>query len=71
MNAYERHATMLAERLMDRARDDVDLESASMLRKLGRVYAVSCEVVRARTHDQSKAAYAELVNLINGRDSNE
>lgn len=63
----EQLANQLADRLMDRARDEVDLDTAVLLRKLGRVYAVSKEVVRAKTHEQSKAAYAELVDLMSGK----
>lgn len=57
----------LADRLLERARDDDDVKTAAVLRRLGRVYDVAFEVVRARTHEQSKAAYAELVDLMRGK----
>ena len=68
MELIERVANQIADRLLDRARDEVDLDAAALLRKLGRTHAVAYEVVRAKTHEQSKAAYAELVDLMNGKD---
>ena len=38
-----------------------------MLRKLGRVHQVAYEMVWARTHEQSKAAYVEMIDLIKGK----
>lgn len=67
MELIERVANQIADRLLDRARDEVDLDAAALLRKLGRTHAVAYEVVRAKTHEQSKAAYAELVDLMNGK----
>lgn len=67
MEFMERVANQLADRLLDRARDEVDLDAATLLRKLGRTHAVAHEVVRAKTHEQSKAAYAELVDLMSGK----
>lgn len=57
----------LAERLFDRARDEYDIEAAALLRKLGRVHQVAHEMVWARTHEQSKAAYVEMIDLIKGK----
>lgn len=67
MHSIESRATRLADMLLDRARDEGDIEAATLLRKLGRTYAVAYEVVRAKTHEHSKAAYAELVDLMNGK----
>lgn len=60
-------ADRLADYLLEHARSDLDLDAARALRKLGRVYEVAFEVVHAKTHDHSKAAYAELVDLIKGK----
>ena len=51
----------------DCARSELDNEAASLLRELGRVYDVAYEMVYARTHEQSKAAYAEMIDLIKGK----
>lgn len=67
MQMMERLANQLADRLLERARDELDLDAAALLRKLGRTHAVAYEVVRAKTHEQSKAAYAELVDLMRGK----
>lgn len=67
MHSIEEKAAQLADMLLDRARDQGDLEAATLLRKLSRTYAVAYEVVRSKTHEQSKAAYAELVDLMNGK----
>ena len=63
MKAAETHA----ERLLERARDGHDTEAAALLRKLGRVYSVAHEMVWANTHQQSKAAYCEMIDLIKGK----
>ena len=60
-------ADKLADYLLEHAHSDLDLDAARALRKLGRVYEVAFEVVHAKTHDHSKAAYAELVDLIKGK----
>ena len=67
MHPIEQRAEKLADMLLDRARDEGDIEAAAILRKLGRSYAVAFEVVRAKSHEQSKAAYAELVDLMTGK----
>lgn len=56
-----------ADRLLDRARDEHDIEAAALLRKLGRVHQVAREMVWAKTHEQSKAAYVEMIDLIKGK----
>lgn len=67
MHPIEEKAFALAEALLDRARDKQDVETATLLRRMGRVYAVAHEVATARTHEQSKAAYAELVDLMKNK----
>ncbi len=48
-------------------RDDMDFEIAAALRKYQRVYEVAYEMVWARTHEHSKAAYLEMIDLIKGK----
>lgn len=59
-----RDADILADRMLDRARDEDDIRAASLLRQLGRVHDVARKVVKAKTHQQSQAAYDELVELM-------
>jgi hypothetical protein len=63
MKNFER----LASYLDDNARSELDNEAAALLRKLGRVADVAHEMVWARTHEQSKAAYIEMIDLIKGK----
>lgn len=60
-------AEKLAEYLLNNARSELDIEAATLLRKLGRVYDVAYEMVKARTHEHSKAAYVEMVDLMKGK----
>jgi hypothetical protein len=62
-----RAAERLADMLLDRARDEYDTEAATLLRRLDRVHQVAYEMVWARTHEQSKAAYIEMIDLIKGK----
>ena len=57
----------LAKFIEDTATDPRHNEAAKMMRKLADIADVAAEVVRAKTHDHSKAAYAELVDLIKGK----
>jgi hypothetical protein len=59
----------LAKFIEDHATDPIHSEAAKMMRKLADIADVAAEVVRAKTHDHSKAAYAELVDLIKGKPS--
>ncbi len=63
MKQYEK----LAQVLEDNARSELDNEAAAMLRRLGRTYEVAYEMVYARTNEQSKAAYVEMIDLIKGK----
>lgn len=67
MQQIESKVNRLADALLDRARDELDLEAATYLRSLGRLHAVANEMVRAKTHQQSVAAYAEMIDLIKGK----
>jgi len=62
-----RAAEKLADILLDRARDEYDTEAAALLRRLDRVHQVAYEMVWAKTHEQSKAAYVEMIDLIKGK----
>ena len=62
-----RAAEKLADILLDRARDEYDTEAAALLRRLDRVHKVAYEMVWAKTHEQSKAAYIEMIDLIKGK----
>lgn len=57
----------LAEWLESHPRDKLDLEAAAMIRKLERVYAAAFDMVYARTDVASRAAYAEMKDLIRGK----
>jgi len=61
-------AEQLAVMLEENARYDEDLETAMLLRRLYEVYEVACEVVYAKTHPESKAAYSKMIDVI-GRGS--
>ena len=57
----------LARFLEESARFPEHNEAAAVLRKLGRVYEVAYEMVWAKTHEHSKAAYLEMHDLIKGK----
>lgn len=57
----------LAHWLESKSRGQADLDAANMIRKMERVYAAAFDMVYARTDVASKAAYAELVHLIKGK----
>jgi len=60
-------ADQLALHLDDAARSALDNDAAALLRKLGRVYDVAYEMVYAKTHEHSRAAYMEMIDLIKGK----
>jgi hypothetical protein len=60
-------ANKLANHLDDNARSELDNEAAALLRELSRVYAVAYEMVYAHTHEHSKNAYVEMIDLIKGK----
>ncbi len=57
----------LADYLDDNARSAMDNEAATALRKLSELYKVAHEMVMAKTHEHSKAAYVEMIDLIKGK----
>jgi len=65
--SIRRRAIRLANGLEEAPRTEDDLEVAKILRQLVRVHEVAHEVVLAKTHEASKAAYCELVDLVKGK----
>lgn len=57
----------LAEYLDDHARSEMDNAAAAALRKYAVLFKVANEMVMARTHEASKAAYCEMIDLIKGK----
>ncbi len=62
-----KNADKLSDYLYENARSPLDTDAAQLLRKLGRLFDVAYELVHAKTHDHSKATYAELVDMIKGK----
>lgn len=63
---HKRKALDLAAYLRNLPRDEKDLEAAKMLEEMAEVYEVAKEMVFARTDSHSRAAYAEMIDLIKG-----
>jgi len=57
----------LADYLDDNARGEMDNEAAQALRKFSDLFKVAHEMVTAKTHEHSKAAYLEMMDLIRGK----
>jgi hypothetical protein len=57
----------MADRLREHPRGEEDLDTAAAIEKLATVFFVAREVVVAGTHEQSMAAYRELIDLIKGK----
>lgn len=57
----------LADYLDDNARSEMDNEAANALRKYSALFKVAHEMVLARTHEASRAAYLEMIDLIKGK----
>lgn len=57
----------LAEYLDDNARNELDNAAAAALRKYSVLFKVAHEMVSAKTHEHSKAAYVEMIDLIKGK----
>lgn len=57
----------LATYLEDNARSEMDNEAAAALRKYSMLFKVAHEMVMAKTHEHSKAAYCEMIDLIKGK----
>ena len=56
----------LADYLEDNARSEMDTEAAAALRKYNQLSKAAHEMVTANTHEHSKAAYVEMIDLIKG-----
>lgn len=63
----KRRAFELAEYLRHMPRGEKDLEIARLLEQMSQICEVAREVVYAKTHEHSKASYAELIDLIKGK----
>ncbi len=61
-----RRAERLANSLLEMPRTETDIEAAAVIRELNKVYQVAYEMVYANTHEQSKAAYVAMIDLIKG-----
>lgn len=59
----------LAEWLESQPRGQLDLDAAVFIRKMERVYAAAYDMVYARNDVASKAAYADMVDIIKGKKS--
>jgi hypothetical protein len=57
----------LADFLDDNARGEMDNQAAVALRKYSELFKVAHEMVTAKTHEHSKAAYCEMIDLIKGK----
>jgi hypothetical protein len=57
----------LADFLDDNARNEMDNHAAQALRKYSELFKVAHEMVSAKTHEHSKAAYCEMIDLIKGK----
>ena len=58
----------LADYLEDHARSDMDNQAAIALRKYFKLFKVAHEMVTAKTHEHSRAAYCEMIDLIKGKE---
>jgi len=57
----------LADYLDDNARNEMDNEAAAALRRYSELSKIAHEMVMANTHDSSRSAYLEMVDLIKGK----
>ena len=63
----KQRAHELADYLRILPRGPEDLEAAKLLEQLAHIGDAARDVVLAGTHEQSKAAYAELVDIFKGK----
>lgn len=61
-----RKAERFANALLETPMGENDLEIAAVLKDLAKVYEAAFDMVYADTHEQSKAAYLAMFNLIKG-----
>jgi hypothetical protein len=57
----------IADYLDEYARGEMDNQAAQALRKYSALSKVAHEMVMAKTHESSKAAYCEMIDLIKGK----
>ena len=57
----------LADYLDDNARSEWDNAAAAALRRSADLFRVAHEMMTAKTHESSKAAYCEMIDLIKGK----
>ena len=57
----------IADYLDEYARGEMDNQAAQALRKYSALSKVAHEMVTAKTHEHSKAAYLEMMDLIKGK----
>ena len=57
----------IADYLDEYARGEMDNQAAQALRKYSALSKVAHEMVHAKTHETSKAAYLEMMDLIKGK----
>ena len=57
----------LADYLDDNARSELDNEAAAALRRSSNLFRVAHEMMTAKTHEASKAAYCEMIDLVKGK----
>jgi hypothetical protein len=58
----------IADYLDEYARGEMDNQAAQALRKYSALSKVAHEMVTAKTHEGSKAAYCEMIDLIKGKE---
>lgn len=57
----------IAQYLEDHARGPDDNQAANYLRRLLRVYNAAYEMMHAKTHEHSRAAYQDMKDALNGK----
>lgn len=57
----------LADYLDDNARSELDNAAAAALRRSAELFRVANEMMTAKTHESSKAAYCEMLDLLKGK----
>lgn len=58
-------AVRLANNFQEMPRNEADLETSAVLIELARVYEAAYDMIKAKTHEQSKNAYDVMRKLIN------
>jgi len=61
-----RKAEKFANSLLEMPMGENDIEIAAVLKHLAKVYEAAFDMTYADTHEQSKKAYVDMINLIKG-----